>query len=186
MASNSFGDLFRITTWGESHGPAVGVVIDGCPAGLPLGIGDIQPAVDLRRPGKRPGTSPREETDRVCILSGVYEGVTTGAPIHLQIENQDADSSQYESMKSLARPGHANTTYLTKYGVFDHRGGGRSSARETVCRVAAGAVAEKTPCTLWHRGRSDVGAGGNRGLFPQSSTGVRSSKSHKGQPSILL
>lgn len=143
MASNSFGTLFRVTTWGESHGPAIGCVIDGCPAGIFLSEEEIQKRLDERRPGFSPYTSPRKEKDRVQILSGVFEGKTTGAPISLFIANHDQDSSQYESLKNVLRPGHANFTYLEKYGVFDFRGGGRASARETACRVAAGAVAEK-------------------------------------------
>jgi chorismate synthase len=143
MASNSFGNIFRITTFGESHGPAIGVVIDGCPAGLPLNEQDIDEQLALRQPGKNIYTSPRTEEDRAEILSGLFEGVTTGAPIALLIRNRDADSSQYAPIKDLYRPGHAHFTYLEKYGIFDYRGGGRSSARETAARVAAGAVAKK-------------------------------------------
>lgn len=143
MASNFFGQMFRITTFGESHGPAIGVVIDGCPAGLVLSEEDIQNELALRRPGQNSYTSPRIEKDFPEILSGVFEGKTTGAPIAILIRNQDADSSQYASIKNLYRPGHANFTYLGKYGIFDYRGGGRSSARETAARVAAGAVAKK-------------------------------------------
>ena len=143
MASNSFGNIFRITTWGESHGKAIGVVIDGCPAGIHLSDADINQALALRMPGKSAFTSPRREADTAEIYSGVFEGVTTGAPISIIILNQDADPSKYEPIKSLLRAGHANYTYTQKYGVFDHRGGGRASARETACRVAAGAVAQK-------------------------------------------
>lgn len=143
MASNSFGQIFRITTFGESHGPAVGVVIDGCPAGLLITKEDIDQQLSFRRPGRGAYTSDRKEKDLVEILSGVFQGKTTGAPIALLIHNQDADSSQYEAIKDLYRPGHANFTYLEKYGLFDYKGGGRASARETVARVAAGAVAKK-------------------------------------------
>lgn len=143
MASNSLGTLFKITTFGESHGKAMGVVIDGCPAKLPLCVEDIQVALDQRLPGMRPYTSPRQEKDRVEILSGVFRGMTTGAPIALLIPNNDVDSRSYDLIKDIYRPGHANYTFEEKYGVFDHRGGGRASARETVCRVAAGAVASK-------------------------------------------
>ena len=143
MASNFFGQIFRITTFGESHGAGIGVVIDGCPAGLFLTESDINEQLALRQPGKNVYTSPRKEGDIAEILSGLFEGKTTGAPIAIFIRNQDADSSQYESTKHLYRPGHANFTYLAKYGLFDHRGGGRSSARETAARVAAGAVAKK-------------------------------------------
>ena len=143
MASNSFGQVFRITTFGESHGPAIGVVIDGCPAGLSLEKEEIDRELALRQPGNSPYTSPRKEKDEVEILSGLFQGKTTGAPIALLIRNQDADPSKYEPIKNLLRPGHANFTYLQKYGIFDYRGGGRSSARETAARVAAGAVAKK-------------------------------------------
>src|ERR1700733_5058597 len=143
MGSNTFGHIFKITTWGESHGKAIGVVIDGCPAGLKIEDSEINAALALRAPGRSQYTSPRTEADRAEILSGVFEGVTTGAPISIIIPNKDADSSKYEPIKDLLRPGHANYTYLEKYGIFDHRGGGRASARETACRVAAGAVAKK-------------------------------------------
>ncbi|MCP5504549.1 MAG: chorismate synthase [Chlamydiales bacterium] len=143
MASNSFGTLFRITTWGESHGKGIGVVIDGCPAGLSITEEEINQELFRRVGGKSPYTTPRKEKDRAEIFSGVFDGKTTGAPISIIIFNQDADSSKYEPIKDLMRPGHANFTYLEKYGIFDYRGGGRSSARETACRVAAGAVAKK-------------------------------------------
>lgn len=143
MASNSFGNVFRITTWGESHGKAVGVVIDGCPAGVALSDDEINQALAYRMPGRNAYTSPRQEPDLAEIYSGVFEGLTTGAPISIIIPNQDADSSKYDAIQHLLRPGHANFTYIHKYGVFDHRGGGRASARETACRVAAGAVAQK-------------------------------------------
>lgn len=143
MASNSFGTLFKITTWGESHGKAIGVVIDGCPAGLELSEAEVNAALAMRAPGQSPFTSPRAESDKAEILSGIFEGKTTGAPISILIWNRDVDSSKYEPIKDLLRPGHANFTYLEKYGVFDYRGGGRASARETACRVAAGAVAKK-------------------------------------------
>jgi chorismate synthase len=143
MASNSFGTLFRITTWGESHGKAIGVVIDGCPAGLEVSEEDIQIELARRSPGKSIYTSPRKEEDKAEILSGVFDGKTTGAPISIVIFNKDFDSSKYEPIKHLLRPGHASYTYQEKYGLFDHRGGGRASARETACRVAAGAIAKK-------------------------------------------
>lgn len=141
--SNSFGQIFRFTTFGESHGPAIGVVIDGCPAGIQLHIEYINEQLSLRSPGRNPYTSPRKEEDKAELLSGVFEGKTTGAPIAILIRNKDADSSQYAEVKDLYRPGHANFTYLKKYGIFDYRGGGRASARETAARVAAGAVAKK-------------------------------------------
>lgn len=140
---NTFGKLFTISTWGESHGAAVGVVIDGCPARLPLEEADIQGDLDRRKPGQSPVVSPRKEKDRVEILSGVFEGRTTGAPIMMLVRNADARPGAYEEMKAKFRPSHADFTYLAKYGYRDHRGGGRSSARETVGRVAAGAVARK-------------------------------------------
>lgn len=143
MAQNSFGDIFRITTFGESHGKALGVIIDGCPAGLEISEDEINHELSLRQPGKNEYTTPRKEKDEAQILSGVFEKKTTGAPICIVIYNHDADSSKYEAIKDFYRPGHANYTYLEKYGIFDYRGGGRSSARETVCRVAASAVAKK-------------------------------------------
>ena len=139
MSLNSFGRLFRFTTWGESHGPAIGAVVDGCPPGIALSEEDIQPWLDRRRPGSNALTSPRDEPDRVRILSGVFEGRTTGTPISLIIENKDARSWDY-SPKAF-RPGHADHAYQAKYGHRDWRGGGRSSARETAARVAAGAIA---------------------------------------------
>lgn len=143
MASNSFGTLFKITTWGESHGKAVGVVIDGCPAGLDINDKDINEALFWRSPGRNEYSSPRKEEDIAEILSGVFEGKTTGAPISIIIPNKDIDSTPYEETKHLVRPGHAQYTYLHKYGIFDYRGGGRASARETAPRVAASAVAKK-------------------------------------------
>lgn len=148
MASNTFGQIFKILTWGESHGKAIGVVIDGCPAGLELTEAHIQQALAWRAPGRSTYTSPRRETDQAQILSGLFEGKTTGAPICILIPNHDSDSSKYEPIKHLLRPGHANYTYLEKYGLFDYRGGGRASARETACRVAAGAVAKKLLQTM--------------------------------------
>jgi len=140
---NTFGKNFRITTFGESHGPAVGAVIDGCPVGLALSETDIQPLLDRRRPGKSPLESARQEKDRVEILSGTFEGKTTGMPVTLLVRNEDAHSADYDAIRELFRPGHADYTYQQKYGIRDHRGGGRSSGRETVSRVAAGAVAMK-------------------------------------------
>jgi chorismate synthase len=144
MAGNTFGSLFRVTTWGESHGTAVGATLDGCPPGLPLTAQDIQAELDRRRPGKGgPAASPRKEPDAVEILSGVFEGKTTGTPIALAIFNKDAHSKSYDNLKDIFRPGHGDISYLAKYGIRDHRGGGRASARETAGRVAAGAVAKK-------------------------------------------
>jgi len=140
---SSFGRIFRLTTWGESHGPALGVVIDGCPAGIPITVEEIQHELDRRRVGQSKVTTPRGEMDKATILSGVYEGVTTGAPISLVTYNADADSSKYENLRDVFRPGHADYTYWAKYGHRDHRGGGRSSARETWGRVAAGVLARK-------------------------------------------
>lgn len=143
MASNSFGTQFRFTTWGESHGPAIGVVVDGCPPLVPLTEADIQPWLDRRRPGQSRFTTQRQEQDQIKILSGVFEGMTTGTPISMLIENTDARSKDYDETKDKFRPGHADFTYLAKYGIRDHRGGGRASARETASRVAAGAIARK-------------------------------------------
>jgi len=140
---NTFGKLFSVTTWGESHGSAVGVVVDGCPPRLPLEPADIQVELDRRRPGQSSISSPRKEDDRVEILSGIFEGRTTGAPISMLVRNADARPGAYDEMREKFRPSHADYTYQTKYGIRDHRGGGRSSARETIGRVAAGAIARK-------------------------------------------
>ena len=149
MSHNTFGHVFRVTTWGESHGPAIGAVVDGCPAGIALTEADLQPWLDKRRPGTSRHVTPRQEPDQVKILSGVFEDertngqVTTGTPIGLMIENLDARSKDYSDIRDKWRPGHADFTYDMKYGVRDYRGGGRSSARETAMRVAAGGIARK-------------------------------------------
>ena len=143
MSHNSFGRLFRVTTWGESHGPAIGCVVDGAPPRIPLAEQDIQPWLDKRRPGQSRFTTQRREPDQVRILSGVFEGQTTGTPIHLMIDNVDQRSKDYSDIAAKYRPGHADYTYMAKYGIRDPRGGGRSSARETAMRVAAGAIARK-------------------------------------------
>ncbi len=149
MSHNTFGHLFRVTTFGESHGPAIGCVVDGCPPGIPLTEADIQTYLDERRPGTSRFTTQRQEADRIKILSGVFEDrttgrqVTTGTPIGLLIENEDQRSKDYDAIKDKYRPGHADFTYEAKYGIRDYRGGGRSSARETAMRVAAGAIARK-------------------------------------------
>jgi chorismate synthase len=143
MAGNTFGRLFRITTFGESHGPAIGCVVDGVPPRLTLTEADIQPWLDRRRPGRSRFVTQRKESDRVRILSGTFDGLTTGAPISLLIDNEDVRSKDYDELRELFRPGHADFAYQAKYGIRDHRGGGRSSARETAMRVAAGAVARK-------------------------------------------
>ena len=143
MSHNSFGHLFRVTTWGESHGPEIGCVVDGCPPRLKLTEADIQPWLDRRRPGQSKFTTQRQEPDQVSIRSGVFEGVTTGTPIAMTIENVDQRSRDYSAIAAQYRPGHADLTYDLKYGIRDYRGGGRSSARETAMRVAAGAVARQ-------------------------------------------
>ena len=143
MAGNTFGTHFTVTSFGESHGPAIGCVVDGCPPGLALAESDIQPDLDRRSPGRSRHTAQRRESDEVRILSGVFEGVTTGTPIALLIENTDARSRDYSKIRDVFRPAHADYTYLAKYGVRDYRGGGRASARETAVRVAAGAIAKK-------------------------------------------
>lgn len=140
---NSLGKLFTVTTWGESHGPAVGAVVDGCPPGLPLTAAEIQVELDRRRPGQSDIVTPRKEEDRVEILSGIFEGRTTGAPISMLVRNADQRPGAYDEMREKFRPSHADYTYQAKYGLRDHRGGGRSSARETIGRVAAGAIAKK-------------------------------------------
>ncbi len=141
MSLNTFGHLFRVTTWGESHGPALGCTVDGCPPGVPLSEGDIQPWLDKRKPGQSKFTTQRREDDAVEILSGIYDGLTTGTPIQLMIRNTDQRSKDYGDIAQKFRPGHADITYHLKYGLRDPRGGGRSSARETAARVAAGGVA---------------------------------------------
>ena len=143
MAGNTFGVLFAVTSFGESHGPAIGGVVDGCPPGLELSAADLQGELDRRRPGRSRHTSQRREPDAARILSGVFEGRTTGAPIGLLIENRDARAKDYDELRELYRPGHADYAYDRKYGFRDHRGGGRASARETAVRVAAGAIARK-------------------------------------------
>ncbi|WP_386624905.1 chorismate synthase [Sulfitobacter geojensis] len=143
MSINSFGHLFRVTTWGESHGPALGATVDGCPPGVPVDAEMIQHWLDKRKPGQNKYTTQRREADEVRILSGVFEGVTTGTPIQLMIENTDQRSKDYGDIKDKFRPGHADITYYQKYGIRDYRGGGRSSARETASRVAAGGLARE-------------------------------------------
>src|SRR5580698_609909 len=140
---NSFGNLFRITTWGESHGGGVGVVIDGCPPRLELTEADIQPDLDRRRPGQSSIVTPRQEADRVRILSGTFEGKTLGTPISMLVKNEDARPEAYSEMATKFRPSHADYTYVAKFGVRNWQGGGRTSARETIGRVAAGAIAKK-------------------------------------------
>ena len=141
MSFNTFGKIFRFTTWGESHGPAIGCVIDGCPPNIVISEKDIQNDMDRRKPGQSKFTTQRKESDKVIILSGVFEGKSTGTPISIIIYNEDKKSRDYESIKNKFRPGHADFTYFKKYGIRDFRGGGRQSARETACRVAAGAIA---------------------------------------------
>jgi chorismate synthase len=143
MAGNSFGEVFRITTCGESHGGAIGVIIDGCPPGLAISQAEIQAELDRRKPGQSAITTPRKESDAIHILSGVFEGKTTGTPILLLAYNQDMRPEEYEALKEVYRPSHADYTYEQKYGIRDHRGSGRASARETLARVAAGAIAQK-------------------------------------------
>lgn len=172
MSGNTFGTVFRITTWGESHGRAVGVVVDGCPAGLPLSVQDVQKELDRRRPGQSRISTARKEEDRVEILSGIFEGRTAGTPISMIVWNKDTDSSAYDTIRDRPRPGHADITYIAKYGLRDHRGGGRASARETVGRVAAGAVAKRL---LSHFGVEVAGyvteIGGIKGAVPSWCSG---------------
>ena len=167
MPGNSFGHLFRYTTWGESHGPAIGCVVDGVPPRIPLNEDDIQVYLDKRRPGQSRFTTQRKEPDRVKILSGVYEGRTTGTPIALVIENVDVRSKDYAEIVDKFRPGHADFTYFKKYGIRDPRGGGRASARETAMRVAAGAIARKVTAIT----TSSVSR-----IFPTSKAGSTVSK----------
>ena len=148
MSLNTFGHVFRVTTWGESHGPGLGAVVDGCPPGIPLTEADIQIWMDKRKPGQNKYTTQRREADEVQIMSGVYEGRTTGTPIQLMILNTDQRSKDYGDIAERFRPGHADITYWQKYGIRDPRGGGRSSARETAARVAAGGVARAALAAL--------------------------------------
>ena len=149
MSFNSFGHMFRVSTWGESHGPAIGVLIDGCPSNITLAEETIQVDLDKRKPGVNKFTSQRKEPDQIKILSGVFDGLTTGTPIQLLIENRDQKSKDYSEISESFRPGHADLTYHLKYGNRDYRGGGRSSARETACRVAAGSVAREVLKSLY-------------------------------------
>ena len=142
MSFNTFGKFFRFTTWGESHGPAIGCIVDGCPPNIPISEKEIQKDMDRRRPGQSKFTTQRKESDKVSILSGVFQGRTTGTPISMIIYNEDKKSRDYETIKDKFRPGHADFTYFKKYGIRDYRGGGRQSARETASRVAAGAIAK--------------------------------------------
>mgnify|MGYP001501270280 FL=1 len=142
MSFNTFGKIFRFTTWGESHGPAIGCIVDGCPPNIPISEKEIQKDMDKRRPGQSKFTTQRKESDKISILSGVFQGKTTGTPISMIIYNEDKRSRDYESIKDKFRPGHADLTYFKKYGIRDYRGGGRQSARETASRVAAGAIAK--------------------------------------------
>ena len=143
MSFNTFGKLFRFTTWGESHGPAIGCIVDGCPPNIPIKESEIQIEMDKRKPGQSKFTTQRKEDDRINILSGVFKGRSTGTPISMIIHNKDTRSRDYETIKNKFRPGHADFTYFKKYGIRDYRGGGRQSARETAARVAAGAIAKK-------------------------------------------
>ena len=174
MSHNSFGHLFRVTTWGESHGPAIGCVVDGCPPRIPLAEADIQPFLDRRRPGQSRFTTQRQEADQVRILSGVFDGQTTGTPIALLIENTDQRSRDYDEVAARFRPGHADLTYELKYGIRDWRGGGRASARETAMRVAAGAIARKVlgEGVVIRGALVQLGPHGiNRGRFDWAETG---------------
>jgi chorismate synthase len=187
MSGNTFGTLFRVTTFGESHGPALGAVIDGCPPGIDLTAADIQKEVDRRAPSGHASSTPRREEDRVEVLSGIFEGKTTGTPIALVIRNREADSGAYEELREVFRPGHGDFTYMKKYGIRDHRGGGRASGRETAARVAAGAVARKllaregiavSGCTVElgavaAETRSTEAIGSNRLLCPDPQAAVR-------------
>ena len=158
MSFNTFGKVFRFTTWGESHGPAIGCVVDGCPPNIPLSEADIQGDLNRRKPGQSKFTTQRKEKDLVQILSGVFEGKTTGTPISMIIYNEDMKSKDYKNIKNKFRPGHADFTYFKKYGIRDYRGGGRSSARETASRVAAGAIAKKALSIMLGKKFAVVGA----------------------------
>ncbi|HYG29751.1 MAG TPA: chorismate synthase [Allosphingosinicella sp.] len=179
MSFNTFGRLFRFTSWGESHGPAIGAVIDGCPPGIALSEADIQPWLDRRRPGLSPHTSPRAEPDVVRILSGIYEGRTTGTPISLIIDNVDARPKDYADLPP--RAGHADAAYESKYGLRDPRGGGRASARETAARVAAGAVARLVVPEVRIEARLvEIGGSGEEDAWPEMLDAAREAGSSLG------
>jgi chorismate synthase len=182
MSFNTFGHIFRVTTWGESHGPALGCTVDGVPPGVPLTETDIQPWMDKRKPGQNKFTTQRKEPDEVRILSGVFEGVTTGTPIQLMIENTDQRSKDYGDIAQSFRPGHADITYHQKYGIRDYRGGGRSSARETAARVAAGAVARAGAGAC--AGAADHGLHGPDGQ-PRGSTAPASMLARSSEPLLV-
>merc|ERR1712224_120647 len=158
MSFNTFGKLFRFTTWGESHGPAIGCIVDGCPPNINLNEKDIQLELDKRKPGQAKFTTQRKEDDKVQILSGVFEGKTTGTPISMIIYNKDMRSKDYGNIKDKFRPGHADFTYFKKYGIRDYRGGGRQSARETASRVAAGGIAKQVLQNIIGKKYSVIGA----------------------------
>ena len=158
MSFNTFGKFFRFTTWGESHGPAIGCVVDGCPPNIPIKEAEIQLELDKRKPGQSKFTTQRKEDDKINILSGIFEGRTTGTPILMLIYNKDMRSRDYETIKNKFRPGHADYTYFKKYGIRDYRGGGRQSARETAARVAAGAIAKKVLEKLIGKKYKTIGA----------------------------
>ena len=165
MSFNTFGKIFRFTTWGESHGSAIGCVVDGCPPNISISEAEIQKDMNMRRPGQSKFTTQRKESDKVNILSGVFNGKSTGTPISLIIYNEDKRSRDYESIKNKFRPGHADFTYLKKYGIRDFRGGGRQSARETASRVAAGAIAKKVLKKILGKKFSVIGAVTQLGLM---------------------
>ena len=179
MSFNTFGKIFRFTTWGESHGPAIGCVIDGCPPNIPISEKDIQRDMDRRRPGQSKFTTQRKESDKAIILSGVFEGKTTGTPISIIIHNEDKRSRDYETIKNKFRPGHADYTYFKKYGIRDFRGGGRQSARETACRVAAGAVAKVVLKKVIGQKFNVIGAVTQLGLMSCDKTNWKDSEIRK-------
>ncbi len=170
MSFNTFGKIFRFTTWGESHGPAIGCIVDGCPPNIPISEKEIQKDMDKRRPGQSKFTTQRKESDKVSILSGVFQGKTTGTPISMIIYNEDKRSRDYESIKDKFRPGHADFTYFKKYGIRDYRGGGRQSARETASRVAAGAIAKIVLKKIIGKKFSIVGAVTQLGIMECNSS----------------
>ncbi|MCL4130955.1 UNVERIFIED_CONTAM: hypothetical protein GTU68_013555 [Idotea baltica] len=184
MSINSFGHLFRVTTWGESHGPAIGATVDGCPPGVVVDEAMIQHWLDRRKPGQNKYTTQRREPDQVRILSGVFEGQTTGTPVQLMIENTDQRSKDYGDIKDKFRPGHADITYWQKYGIRDYRGGGRSSARETASRVAAGGWRARRSGRWRRMFRSQAiwCRWGNTPSTGLNSTGRRSKRTHSGHP----
>ena len=186
MSFNTFGKIFRFTTWGESHGPAIGCIVDGCPPNIALSEKDIQKDMNLRRPGNTKFVSQRKESDKIEILSGIFNGKTTGTPISILIRNEDKRSRDYESIKNKFRPGHADFTYFQKYKIRDYRGGGRQSARETASRVAAGAIAKAVLRNIIGKKFNIIGAVTQLGLMGCNKNNWNNNEIRKNPFSVLI